>query len=190
MASLSPDLQRLIDNNEHYQDGFQAPPSIADFRSMLQKNPTLEVPRICIITCCDSRVVPEYIFGLSLGDAIVMRTAGGSVRPAVPALLAIDGMMAIKDIVIMRHTDCGTAYWTDSSVREVLKERCGPAWEVEKNEVEKMDFCGSNGDRGDEHLLKQDVEWLRNSSLIRDQFKARIVGMIYQTDTGKASVVC
>ena len=33
-------------------------------------------PKIAILTCSDSRVIPEYIFNKSIGDLFVIRVAG------------------------------------------------------------------------------------------------------------------
>lgn len=56
--------------------------------------------------------------------------------------------------------------------------------------VEEMDFCESHGHEGDERLLREDVEWLRGSALVREETKGRIVGMMYVTESGEARVVC
>lgn len=120
-----------------------------------------------------------------------MRTAGGSIAPAVAGMLAIDSLAPLTDVVVMRHTDCGTGWWTDEGVKKVLRERSGGKGTGRMGEkVEEMDFCESHGHEGDERLLRQDVEWLKGSALVREEMKARIVGMMYVTETGEAKVVC
>lgn len=192
MTTDSPLIQSLLARNISYARDYNPPPTIAEFAEVLKANPGL--PRSCIICCCDPRVIPEYIFDLSMGESIVMRTPGGSVDPALPCLLAIDSVAPITDVIIMRHTDCGTAYWTDDSVLKVLKERSGVTPEamvgMRGEKVADMTFCGSEGHKGDEQLLRQDIRWLKESPLVRDEMKTRIVGMLYITATGEAKVVC
>lgn len=190
MSELSPNVQKLLAKNKVFTSTFQPVPSIADYGEMLAANP--DMPRICIITCCDGRVIPEWIFGLATGEAIVMRTAGGSIEPALAGMLAIDSLAPLTDVIIMRHIDCGTAYWTDEGVRKALRERSDRNGMVGRRgeSADSMGFCESSGNSGDEELLKKDVEWLRASPIVRQQTKARIVGMIYVTETGEAKVVC
>ena len=120
-----------------------------------------------------------------------MRTAGGSIAPALAGMLAIDSLAPLTDVVVMRHTDCGTGWWSDEGVKKVLMERSGGKGVGRLREaVEKMDFCESHGSDGDERLLREDVEWLRGSALVREEMKGRVVGMMYITETGEAKVVC
>ena len=65
-------------------------------------------PYAVIITCSDSRVVPEYIFNADIGDLFVIRVAGnviddhqlGSVEYAAEHL-------GIRLIVVLGHDHCG-----------------------------------------------------------------------------------
>lgn len=190
----SPVVQDLLAKNHDFIQTFTPLPTIAEYANILANNPLTQ--RICIITCCDPRVVPEFIFGLGMGGAIVIRTPGGSVEPALAGMLAIDSLAPLTTVIVMRHTDCGTAAWTDEAVREALRERSGGGGGhgvVVGRRGESLDdmvFCESKGDSGDERLLREDVEWLKASPLIREQTKRNLVGMIYMTHTGEAKVVC
>ncbi|MEE3420923.1 MAG: carbonic anhydrase [Lachnospiraceae bacterium] len=65
-------------------------------------------PKAVVIACSDSRVVPEAVFGCSLGDIFTIRTAGnvidshqlGSIEYAV-------GHLHTSLVVLMGHTHCG-----------------------------------------------------------------------------------
>lgn len=189
---LRPNVQQLLSNNHSFIQNFKPLPTIAQYAAILAANP--DTSRLCIITCCDPRVVPESIFGLNMGEAIVMRTVGGSIEPALAGMLAIDSVGPLTDIVIMRHTDCGTAKWTDEGVKKVLIDRCGDD-EVVGRRGENLVAAGfgeSVGDQsyGDERLLREDVEWLKASPVIRKEMKGCIVGMMYNTGTGEVKVIC
>ncbi|MDC9700771.1 MAG: carbonic anhydrase [Alphaproteobacteria bacterium] len=83
--------------------------------------PEIQSPAFMIISCSDSRVVPEFIFGTSPGEALVLRNVANIVPPydtdapyqGVAAALEF-GILAlsIKHVVIMGHHGCGgiTAY--------------------------------------------------------------------------------
>ena len=78
-----------------------------------------KLPRrgLVILTCMDHRVDPLAALGLELGDAMVIRNAGGRVTPAVLdeleilARIAEDRGASIEDLhlLVLQHTDCGAA---------------------------------------------------------------------------------
>lgn len=65
-------------------------------------------PFAAIITCSDSRVVPEHIFMTGLGDLFTIRTAGNAVDDleAASAYYAA-AHLHVPLIVVMGHTQCG-----------------------------------------------------------------------------------
>ena len=68
-------------------------------------------PEVLIITCSDSRVVPEFIFNASLGDIFVIRTAGNVINDGELATVeyAIEHLK-VKHIVVLGHTHCGAVH--------------------------------------------------------------------------------
>lgn len=84
------------------------------------------IPQTIIVTCADPRVVPESIFQIQPSDnVLVFRTVAGHPQAAVNGILALDLALGIREILILHHTDCGSTMWTEESVREGLKGRCG-----------------------------------------------------------------
>lgn len=68
-------------------------------------------PEVLVITCSDSRVVPEFIFNASLGDIFVIRTAGNVINEGELATVeyAIEHLK-VKEIVVLGHTHCGAIH--------------------------------------------------------------------------------
>ena len=68
-------------------------------------------PETLVITCSDSRVVPEIIFNCSLGDIFVIRTAGNVINKGELATVeyAIEHLK-VKRIVVLGHTHCGAIH--------------------------------------------------------------------------------
>jgi len=65
-------------------------------------------PFAIIVTCSDSRVVPEYIFNQGLGELFVIRTAGNVVdKVEVGSIEYAVEHLKTPLIVIMGHEDCG-----------------------------------------------------------------------------------
>ena len=66
-------------------------------------------PKIAILSCADSRVVPEFIFNVPIGDLFVVRIAGNiAVDETVIASLeyAVDHLH-ISHLIILAHSQCG-----------------------------------------------------------------------------------
>jgi carbonic anhydrase len=68
-------------------------------------------PEVLVITCSDSRVVPEFIFNASLGDIFVIRTAGNVINEGELATVeyAIEHLK-VKRIIVLGHTHCGAVH--------------------------------------------------------------------------------
>jgi carbonic anhydrase len=89
--------------------------------------------RLFVVTCLDPRVDPAHFLGLSLGDAIVVRNAGGRVTPEVINDIAFIGQLveaAVPDgplfeVAVIHHTQCGSGALADGSFRRRYAERIG-----------------------------------------------------------------
>ncbi|MBP5444655.1 MAG: hypothetical protein J6Y28_00650 [Acholeplasmatales bacterium] len=68
-------------------------------------------PFALIITCSDSRVVPEYIFDKPVGNLFVIRTAGNVINEGELGTIeyAIEHLQ-IKTILVLGHTNCGAVH--------------------------------------------------------------------------------
>ncbi len=65
-------------------------------------------PYAAIVTCSDSRVIPEAIFSAGIGDLFVIRSAGNTVdRFILDSLEYAVGHLGCNLVVVMGHTDCG-----------------------------------------------------------------------------------
>lgn len=99
-------LQKLKEGNLRYARGkpLYANHS-ADRRTALQQGQT---PFATVVSCSDSRVIPEIIFDQGLGEIFVVRIAGNVVGPI--ELDSIDFSVKILGsslIVVLGHESCG-----------------------------------------------------------------------------------
>ena len=93
--------------------------------------------QMVVVTCLDHRVDPAIILGLRLGEAPVIRNAGGRVTQAViddVAYLAylagqlFSGQRAdgrLFEVAIVQHTQCGTGFLADPGFRQQAAEATG-----------------------------------------------------------------
>ncbi len=76
--------------------------------------------RLAVVTCMDARIDVFAVLGLHLGEAHVIRNAGGRVTEDVLRSLALSsGVLGVDTAVVMQHTKCGLAGVTDAELREI-----------------------------------------------------------------------
>ena len=98
-------IDELLERNLRYAEGREG------------ELPPLPRRGLVVLTCMDHRVDPVAALGLELGDAMVIRNAGGRVTPAFLDELAVlaqvvelrGSTLAALHLLLMQHTDCGAA---------------------------------------------------------------------------------
>lgn len=82
---------------------------IEERRQTLQKHVTGQSPCCAVLTCADSRVIPEHIFDTDIGELFVVRVAGNiAVDGTVLASLEFAvGHLNADHLIILGHTHCG-----------------------------------------------------------------------------------
>ncbi len=76
--------------------------------------------RLAVVTCMDARIDVFAALGLHLGEAHVLRNAGGRVTEDVLRSLALSvHVLGVDTVVVMQHTRCGLAGVTDEELREI-----------------------------------------------------------------------
>ncbi len=86
----------------------------------LQKFVDGQKPKIAVLTCSDSRVIPEFIFGKSIGDLFIVRVAGNvAMDTSILSSLgyAVDHLN-VDILIILGHTNCGAVCAAEASTDE------------------------------------------------------------------------
>ena len=77
---------------------------------------------LAVVICMDARIDVFAVLGLHLGEAHVIRNAGGRITDDVLRSLALSThVLGVDTVVVMQHTKCGLAGVTN----EQLQERTG-----------------------------------------------------------------
>lgn len=90
--------------------------------------------KVAIVACMDARLNPYRLFGLSEGDAHIIRNAGGVITDDQIRSLAISQrLLGTEEIVLIHHTDCGMLKFSDDEFREQIRLDTGiePPWVAE-----------------------------------------------------------
>lgn len=174
-------LERLKEGNDAY---IAAEKSFVDTGHERRRD-TLEngqQPFAVIISCSDSRVIPESIFSAGIGDLFVIRVAGnvidshqlGSVEYAAEHL-------GVKLIVVLGHTCCGAV---DAAINH------DPQGYIKFITDE---ICNAIGDEKDEYKacclnVRNSVEMIKNSFEIHKEeteHGLKVIGAVFHLENGK-----
>jgi carbonic anhydrase len=149
----------------------------------------LPAAQVIVVTCLDHRVDPAIILGLELGDAPVLRNAGGRVTQSVieeVAYLAFLGRRMAGgqlgddtsiEIAVIHHTQCGTGFLADPGF---LREACDVTG-ADEGTLQASAVA-------DPHTtVLVDVERLLASPLLPPTMS--VSGHVYDVETGRITTV-
>ena len=129
--------------------------------------------KVAIVTCMDSRLHVAPALGLALGDAHILRNAGGRVTDdMIRSLVISQQQMGTREIVVLHHTDCGAQTFNNEDFQEHLKCELGV-------DVSGQDFLPF---QDVDESVREDMKLLRECPLIPED--VIISGAVYDVDTG------
>lgn len=129
--------------------------------------------RVAVLACMDARLRPEDALGLSLGEAHVIRNAGGRVTDdAIRSLMLSSAVLGTREAVVIHHTECGLLGATDAGIRDRVTELTGE----DVGDVEFLVFDDAEG------ALLDDVRALERDR--RLAFDA-VTGFLYDVRSGR-----
>jgi carbonic anhydrase len=129
----------------------------------------------------DARLDPAAAFGISLGDAHVIRNAGASARDALRSIIISQQLLATREVILVKHTDCGMLTFTSDVARGLVGSNIGPEAADEVKDLDFLTFPDL------EAAVREDVAWLKTKKSVPDDVP--ITGWIYDVRSGKASKV-
>lgn len=150
-------IKKVIEANADYVRGFPGP------------RPLQPALHLAVVACMDSRLALFGALGLNIGDAHLMRNAGGIVTDDVLRSLAISQRkIGTREIMIIQHTNCGMQGLDDEQFRQELESETGlhPTWDVPgfsdvetsvRESVERVRSCPWIPHRDSVHGLVFDV---------------------------------
>lgn len=100
-------LNKLIEANK---DFVEAKANTGDISDALRKDLSSkgQFPFAIVVSCSDSRVVPEHIFMCGLGDIFTVRVAGNVVdTDELASCIYAAEHLGCKLILVLGHTQCG-----------------------------------------------------------------------------------
>lgn len=151
----------LLENNRAYADQY------------IPDRPLAPKRHLAVVACMDSRLDTFDMLGLDIGDAHIIRNAGGVVTDDVIRSLTISQRkLGTREIILIHHTNCGALTFTDDELRNELLEETGlkPMWSPES-------FVDLDAD------LRQSMARLRRCPFLVDSTMVR--GFVFDVHTGR-----
>ncbi len=166
-----------------------------DWSAQIEATAAGQYPLAAFVSCVDSRVPPEIVFDLGIGDVFAARTAGNVVdNDVLGSLEFASKVTGVKLIVVLGHSSCGAVEGACDGVElghlTGLLAKITPA-------VEEASGGSSAPGSGDEALVQRAVEAnVRNvvaaitgsSEVIADMVDAgevAVVGAVYDLESGR-----
>lgn len=157
------EVPKLLEANEAYSKSFdQGDLEVAPSRGVV------------VLTCIDARLDPARMLGLELGEANVIRNAGGRVTAdAIRSATISSWLLGTREYVVIQHTDCGMTKFTDDVLHEKIRDATG----ADVTGDEYLSFSDVD------ESVREDVARLRDVKTLPEG--VTVAGFVYDVRTGE-----
>jgi carbonic anhydrase len=152
----------LLKNNEEYARGFDK----GDL-------PLPPAKGVAVVACMDARLDVHAMLGLELGDAHIIRNAGGVITDdEIRSLLISQRLLGTTEVILVHHTDCGMLTFSDDEVADQIESDTGvrPPFPLES-------FPDLDGN------VRDSMEKIKTNPFIPNKNSVR--GFVYEVETGR-----
>ncbi len=179
-------VNKLLERNKSFVEGELSKKEILQRRDSMRNG---QKPYVTVLTCSDSRVIPEFIFDANIGEIFVIRVAGDICDNSVLGSIEY-GVEHLKTplLVVLGHSKCGavTAACASEGKRagdniDYILDKITPA--VKEGNIEASI---------EENLRIVEKEILENSEVSKklvDGGRLTIIKMKYILDTGEVKEI-
>ena len=151
-----------------------------DFQKSFELNTLSARPvrHVVVVTCMDARIDLFRLLGLEIGDAHILRNAGGRVTDDVVRSLVLSShALGTREVVVIHHTGCGLFGATNEDLRDKVLAATG--WTADH-----IDFLPF---RDVVASVQQDVARVRECALLPDDMTSW--GCVYDVADGSLTRV-
>ena len=179
--SAAKAVEKLKEGNEKYLETLTGMGDVSK-ESRMRTYLHGQHPYTIVVTCSDSRVIPESIFSAGIGDLFVIRLAGNVIDDhQLGSIEYAAGHLGCRLIVVLGHTHCGAVDAAMNSdpegyikfITDEIKRAIG-------DEKDERKACEKN--------VWQSIQMIEHSleiHHIEDEIGLRVVGAMYDIETGK-----
>ena len=197
-AAITPDqaFARLKEGNHRFVSGESIK---RDYRAQVKATASGQYPFAIVLSCLDSRSIPEIVFDQGIGDIFVARVAGNYATVDILGSMEFGANVAgAKLIVVMGHSECGAIKGACDDVKlgnlTTVIQSLRPAVDDVK------DFSGDRSSKDKKFVqlvaeanVRRTVAKIRaDSTILRDMErggKIKIVGAMNDLSTGEVKFI-
>lgn len=154
------EYERVLAENARYSAAFD--------RSALTAAP---LRGLAILTCMDARIDVEDALGLRVGDAHIIRNAGGLASPdAIRSIVVSQQLLGTREIVVIGHTRCGLHGADERVLRDRVAASTGARTTMGFGAFAELDA-----------MVRDQVAILREAPAL---LRVPVHGLVYEVETG------
>jgi carbonic anhydrase len=116
------ETDKMISANESYASTYPGPLDLRPKR------------KVAVVACMDSRLQIFPLLGLDLGEAHIIRNAGGIITDDMIRSITISQrMLGTEEVVLIHHTNCGLSTFSEDEFDDLLMHETGARahWKAE-----------------------------------------------------------
>lgn len=122
----------------------------------------------------DARLNVNELLGLGIGEAHIIRNAGGiATEDAIRSLIISHELLGTEEFIVINHTDCGTLTFSDEDLQKKISEKY-------KSNASGIVF--HSFDNLEENVKRQ-VNKIRNTPFLVDAVSVN--GFVYDVKTDR-----
>ena len=155
------EFDRLLAANDRYAESFE--------HSSLTAVP---LRGLVIVTCMDARLDVLRALGLGMGDAHIIRNAGGlATDDVIRSLIVSQQLLGTHEIVVIGHTGCGLIGADEDALRDRMASETGEALDIAFGSFDDLDAS-----------VQASVERLRTHAWLK---RVPVHGLVFDVATGR-----
>jgi carbonic anhydrase len=129
---------------------------------------------VAVLACMDARMHPETFLGLDIGDAHMIRNAGGRASDdALRSLVISNRLLGTNEYLVIHHTDCGMLTFSNDDLRAKLAAETG----ADASDVDFLPFSDLD------QSVRDDVRRIQGSPFLPDDIA--VTGYVYDVGDGR-----
>ena len=179
--SAAKAVEKLKEGNEKYLETLTGMGDVSK-ESRMRTYLHGQHPYAIVVTCSDSRVIPESIFSAGIGDLFVIRLAGNVIDDhQLGSIEYAAGHLGCRLIVVLGHTHCG-------AVDEAMNNDPEGYIKFITDEIKRAIGDEKDERKACEKNVWQSIQMIEHSleiHHIEDEIGLRVVGAMYDIETGK-----
>lgn len=115
------ELEKLLNGNKNFVKGTPTASNMS--LETLQKYAFHQEPYAAVLSCSDSRVVPEIIFDCGIGELFVIRVAGITLGPnVIESIEYAVKKLQVPLLILLGHDDCGVMKYAKDHYPEMTDD--------------------------------------------------------------------